>query len=135
MNTSEWITRSVFQLLPRAALLRNLSLVHVNSAQHALNSSALENVKKAARVSESDTAAASLASEPTHASPCAGSSPCSTRERLAGTLRHKDETLSPRLLRRTLIELKSVFDSQVSEVEGGRRADAFARWYSSTSRS
>ncbi len=53
----------------------------------------------------------------------------SMRERLTGTLRHKEEALSPRLLRRTLTELQAVLDSQVSEVEGGRRAREFALWY------
>jgi malonyl-CoA decarboxylase len=55
------------------------------------------------------------------------------RERLDATLRHKDETLSPRLLRRTLTELQAVLDSQVSEVEGGRRAEQFAHWYATAS--
>ncbi len=53
----------------------------------------------------------------------------STRERLAGTLRHKEEALSPRELRRTLTELQAVVDDHVSEVEGGRRARSVALWY------
>lgn len=53
----------------------------------------------------------------------------STRERLAGTLRHKAEALSPRSLRHTLTDLQSVVDSTVSEVEGGRRANVVAQWY------
>ena len=53
----------------------------------------------------------------------------SVRERLAGSLRHREEALSPRLLRRILIELQAVLDGQVSEVEGGRRAREFALWY------
>ena len=53
----------------------------------------------------------------------------STRERLSGTLRHKEEALSPRELRRTLSALKAVVDSQISEVEGGRRAGDLALWY------
>ena len=57
----------------------------------------------------------------------------STRERLAGTLRYKDEALSPRVLRRTLTELQAVLDSQISEVEGGRRAMGVARWYRAAS--
>jgi malonyl-CoA decarboxylase len=55
----------------------------------------------------------------------------SVRERLAGTLRHQDEALSPRVLRRALTELQAVVDSRVSEVEGGRRAKAVALWYAS----
>lgn len=53
----------------------------------------------------------------------------STHERLAATLRQKEEALSPRVLRRTLQELKSIVDPQVSEVEGGRRAQGVAGWY------
>ncbi len=53
----------------------------------------------------------------------------STRERLQATLRQKEEALSPRVLRRTLLELKAIVDPQVSEVEGGRRASGVAGWY------
>ena len=53
----------------------------------------------------------------------------STRERLNATLRQKEEALSPRVLRRTLEELKAIVDPQVSEVEGGRRAQGVAGWY------
>lgn len=53
----------------------------------------------------------------------------STRARLQATLRHKGEALSPRMLRRTLDELKAVIDDRVSEVEGGRRAAALMAWY------
>ena len=53
----------------------------------------------------------------------------SVRERLAGTLRYREEALSPHVLRRTLTELQAVVDTQVSEVEGGRRAKAVALWY------
>ena len=53
----------------------------------------------------------------------------STRERLTATLRKKEEALSPRVLRRTLEELKAIVDPQVSEVEGGRRAKGVAGWY------
>src|SRR5688572_27249466 len=57
----------------------------------------------------------------------------STRERLAATLRQKEEALSPRVLRRTLEELKAIVDPQVSEVEGGRRAMGVAGWYANAS--
>lgn len=53
----------------------------------------------------------------------------STRERLKATLRRHQEALSPRVLRRTLIELQSIIDPHVSEVEGGRRAKGVAGWY------
>ena len=57
----------------------------------------------------------------------------STRERLKATLRRHQEALSPRVLRRTLLELKSIVDPQVSEVEGGRRAKGVAGWYATAS--
>jgi malonyl-CoA decarboxylase len=53
----------------------------------------------------------------------------STRERLAATLRKGEEAMSPRTLRRTLDELQAIIDPRVSEVEGGRRAQALADWY------
>ena len=40
-------------------------------------------------------------------------------ERLKATLRRHQEALSPRVLRRTLTELKAIVDPQVSEVEAG----------------
>ena len=58
-----------------------------------------------------------------------GSAARSTRERLAATLRHQEEALSPRVLRRTLTELKAVVDPRLSEVEGGLRAKGVASWY------
>ena len=57
----------------------------------------------------------------------------STRERLAATVRQKEEALSPRVLRRTLQELKAIVDPQVSDVEGGRRAHGVAGWYANAS--
>ena len=62
-------------------------------------------------------------------SPEAQPSGRSTRERLTATLRRQEEALSPRVLRRTLEELKAIVDPQVSEVEGGRRAKGVALWY------
>ena len=53
----------------------------------------------------------------------------STRERLAANLRAREEALSPRVLRRTLEELKAIVDPRISEVEGGRRAQSVALWY------
>ena len=52
-----------------------------------------------------------------------------THERLQATLRQDNEALSPRLLRRTLQELRAIIDPRVSEVEGGRRAMNVAAWY------
>ncbi|MBC5783081.1 malonyl-CoA decarboxylase [Ramlibacter sp. USB13] len=52
-----------------------------------------------------------------------------TRERLQATWRRGEEALSPRVLRRTLAELQAIVDPRASEVEGGRRAKAFAERY------
>jgi malonyl-CoA decarboxylase len=52
-----------------------------------------------------------------------------TRERLTASLRHKAEAMSPRMLRRTLEELRSMIDPQISEVEGGRRAQVLIQRY------
>ena len=57
----------------------------------------------------------------------------STSERLAASLKQKHEALSPRVLRRTLQELRAVADSGVSEVEGARRAQGVAGWYAQAS--
>lgn len=53
----------------------------------------------------------------------------STHERLQATLRKSGEALSPRALRRVLGELQEVVAPRVSEIEGGRRAQAVAAWY------
>ena len=55
--------------------------------------------------------------------------PRSTHERLQATLRRGQEALSPRALRRLLADLQEVVAPQVSEIEGGRRAQAVAEWY------
>ena len=63
------------------------------------------------------------------AKPRSAAGPRSTRERLKATLRRQDEALSPRALRRVLSELQAMIDPNVSEVEGGRRAQVVADWY------
>ena len=55
--------------------------------------------------------------------------PRSTHERLQATLRRGQEALSPRALRRLRADLQEVGAPQVSEIEGGRRAQAVAEWY------
>ncbi|MBY0411046.1 MAG: malonyl-CoA decarboxylase [Burkholderiaceae bacterium] len=55
--------------------------------------------------------------------------PRSTHERLSATLRRGQEALSPRALRRLLADLQEVVAPRVSEIEGGRRAQAVADWY------
>lgn len=75
----------------------------------------------------------SVSSLLTDASKTATSGPRSTQDRLAATLRRDAEALSPRVLRRTLEELRAIVDARVSEVEGGRRAQAVALWYAKAS--
>ena len=53
----------------------------------------------------------------------------STHERLQAMLRRGNEALSPRALRRLLADLQEVVAAQVSEIEGGRRAQVVAEWY------
>ncbi|MDZ4130366.1 MAG: malonyl-CoA decarboxylase N-terminal domain-containing protein, partial [Hydrogenophaga sp.] len=57
----------------------------------------------------------------------------STQERLKGALRHDEEALSPRQLRRLLDQLKGIVDPLLSEVEGGSRAQALMAWYAKAS--
>ena len=106
MNTSTWISRSVSKLLPEP---KNESKRPDPGAERSLDA-----IEKGV-------------SAPRAARPAARS----TRERLSATLRRQEEALSPRVLRRTLEELKAIVDPRVSEVEGGRRAQGVARWYAS----
>jgi malonyl-CoA decarboxylase len=61
----------------------------------------------------------------------AATAPRGLRERLDAALGRSAETLSPRMLRRTLADLRAIVDPSVSEVEGARRASALATWYAS----
>ncbi|MEO6015968.1 MAG: malonyl-CoA decarboxylase [Polaromonas sp.] len=106
MTAADWLNRSVSRLAGEKAVPKAPAAA-VDAAQGA--------PKKI--VTETSTEAATLGR--------------STRERLKATLRQKEEALSPRVLRRTLEELKSIVDPQVSEVEGGRRAKGVAGWYAS----
>ena len=103
MNTPDWIARSV-------AILRS------PEKSGSKGTSALAERAQAATKSGAGNAAVR-----------------STRERLNATLRKKEEALSPRVLRRTLEELKAIVDPQVSEIEGGRRAMGVAGWYAKAS--
>ena len=112
MSAADWLNRSVSRLSgdkkdPKAALAK------ANESADAPKSVA------------KPTAAASPAA-PAQAPASAGRT---TRERLNATLRQKEEALSPRVLRRTLEELRAIVDPHVSEVEGGRRARGVAVWY------
>jgi malonyl-CoA decarboxylase len=102
MNTANWISRSVSGLLPAG----KKGLPSVGTAGTA-------DAASAGNVGGASKAQAER----------------STRERLAASLRHKEEALSPRMLRRVLDELKAIIDPQVSEVEGGRRAKVLIQWY------
>lgn len=94
-----------------------------------------------ASVAPAPAAAAAAASSAAsfHASSAASVAPASagphhkparsSRQRLDALLKKKGEALSPRLLRRLLAELQSVVNGRVSEIEGGRRAQALADWY------
>lgn len=59
----------------------------------------------------------------------AKSAPRPLAQRLEATLRRSGEALAPRSLRRALLELQSVVDPSVSDVEAGRRAHAVVQWY------
>jgi malonyl-CoA decarboxylase len=50
-------------------------------------------------------------------------------QRLEATLRRGQEALSPRELRRVLEDLQQVADAALSDVEGGRHAQALMEWY------
>ena len=106
MTAAEWINRSV-SLIAGDKKASNMPAAPVNASGSA--------TKKIATGIAADA-------------PPAGRS---TRERLNATLRKKEEALSPRVLRRTLEELRAIVDPQVSEVEGGRRAKGVAGWYAS----
>ena len=104
MNTSTWISRNVSRLLPEGKKTPN----EANSSAEG----SLPAIDQGVSAPVSGTAGAR-----------------STRERLAATLRRREEALSPRVLRRTLEELRAIVDPGVSEVEGGRRAQGVAEWY------
>ncbi len=106
MNPSTWISRSVARLLPATSLEQNIAPAPENTAQAAIKSGA---------------PSIQTGGDDHHSR--------STHERLKATLRQKDEALSPRAMRRTLQELQGIIDPRVSEVEGGRRAQAIAAWY------
>ncbi len=103
MSAAEWLTRSVARFSPEKKV----------PATPPASDSTAGAAKKAGSVASTPLQSAGR----------------STRERLQATLRQKEEALSPRVLRRTLEELKAIVDPQVSEVEGGRRAKGVAGWY------
>jgi malonyl-CoA decarboxylase len=106
MSTPNWIARNVSRFRPAAKT--------APGADAALDTAPKFRASRASDACDTDAKTAQRRS---------------TRERLDGTLRHKDEALSPRVLRRTLEELQAIVDPRVSEVEGGRRAQGLAGWY------
>ncbi len=110
MNTPNWIGRSVSKLLPASKIQSNRSTAPVKLSSFAINNEVDETAHKAP------------------AAPPADRTGRTTGQRLAATLRQKGEALSPRMVRRTLQDLQSIIDPKVSEVEGGRRAQAVAQW-------
>ena len=120
MNAPAWFSRGVAKLLPAPGPALRAAAVPAERAQ-----------------AHSGASIAALPAGQTRAQPAGIAPPQpvpakaarATRERLQAKLRRGTEALSPRRLRHTLAELQAVLDSQVSEVEGGRRACAFAQWY------
>lgn len=134
MSAADWLTRSVSKLrvVPDAGAKM--------SSEKSPNSAAVSTAPATPTASTAPAPASKASAAPAARAgvPAAGDARTpppvagrSTRERLNATLRHKEEALSPRVLRRTLEELKAIVDPQVSEVEGGRRAKGVAGWYAS----
>jgi malonyl-CoA decarboxylase len=119
MNAPAWLQRNVFKLLPTERYTPNALTVAQEPAQTAIAID--EKVLQSETIRSATSNSAGVSSQGLR----------STRERLSGTLRHKKEALSPRELRRALSSMKAIVDSQISEVEGGRRAGDLALWYAS----
>jgi malonyl-CoA decarboxylase len=128
-TTTTWITRKVSRLLPRGNASGKATGGVSGNTKTKTPGEVDEVLKPNKAVALADRALPAIKiianDKPS------GSKMRSTRERLQGSLRHKEEALSPRVLRRTLEELRAIVDPQVSEVEGGRRAQGVARWYAS----
>ena len=113
MDTPGWISRSVSRLRPPNS----------HSAQGKAGDTARTNAApNSAKLNKEASAGESKVTP-------SGQAVRSMRERLDGTLRHTEEALSPRVLRRTLHELQAIVDSQLSEIEAGKRAKGVAGWY------
>lgn len=74
---------------------------------------------------------ASSAATPAQATPV--NAPRSTTQRLASTRPQAGDALKPRDLQALLLQLKAIIDPDISEIEGGRRAQTLARWYCAAS--
>ena len=122
MNPPSWISRSVSKL--RTGPLKTLAVEENEQKMPLAPASASEYAIK-------NVTNPKMVVGPVGRSPSGSvlATSRSTRERLQATLGHRDEALSPRVLRRTLDELRAIIDPQVSEIEGGRRARRIADWY------
>ena len=106
-STAEWISRSVSRL---------------RAAAPAADKDGAKGPEKLARASVDKSGVTDVVAKV--------AAQRSTHERLQATLRRGQEALSPRTLRRLHTDLQAVVAPQVSELEGGRRAQAVAEWYS-----
>ncbi len=127
-KTGTWLTRKVSKLLPGTALASQPA--KPSYAQQKAPEVPVAKEKSAIKNEANDTAPPSRASSRPLTVP-GKILRRSLAERLKGSLRHPEEDLSPRILRRTLDDLKAVIDPTVSEVEGGKRAQVLAQWYAS----
>ena len=105
-STAEWISRSVSRL---------------RAAAPAADKDGAKGPEKLARASADKSGVTDVVPKV--------AAPRSTHERLQATLRRGQEALSPRALRRLHTDLQAVVAPQVSELEGGRRAQAVAECY------
>jgi malonyl-CoA decarboxylase len=126
MNSNEWLRRSVAMVSKGLYFKRNEAVLTASRELDAATNSAGGGAKpvsaSALRLPATSSVSIPAPGPSTHKDR-------STKERLKAVLKHKEEALSPRVLRRTLTELQGVVDSQVSEVEGSRRARSIALWY------
>ena len=130
MNTQEWISSKVSKLLPHPKAVAQLGAPAV--AELAVETSEPAKTGKTgiqSKISElkSTLAGANIANSAIKT--IVKETPRTSSERLKGTLKHQNEAMSPRVLRRTLDELQAIVDPRVSEVEGGRRAKLMVQWY------
>ncbi len=133
MSTSNWISRSVSKLRTPSPEVGKTTSKTPLEVKNEPNSPLAQAGKATSAIKNVAASAPTPVPAPTLsvAAPVAAATSRSTRERLKATLRQKEEALSPRVLRRTLEELRAIVDPQVSEVEGGVRAKGVAGWYAS----
>ena len=136
MNTQEWISSKVSKLLPhpKAVALVDAHAVVESAMVEPAAVDASESIKIVktgiqGKISELKSTLAGVNIAKSAIKRIVKESNRTTLERLHGTLKHQNEAMSPRVLRRTLEDLQAIVDPRVSEVEGGRRAKLVAQWY------